>query len=276
MKISAVIICKNGSTHLAETILSVKGICDEILVYDSGSSDDSLEIAEDFGARVERGTWEGYGRNRYKAAQLATYDWILMLDTDEVPDEELRTELMNIDLAEVNMVYRMRYKNYFGTKLISFGEWGNDSHIRMANRKKVTTDQEIVHEKLFLKPGLSVRTLNGHILHYTVNNSREYANKMMEYAVLSAEKYHASGKRSSALKIWGSPLFAFVQNYFFKLGFLDGWKGFVCAGMTSWYTFMKYVNLRELDKQRLLELGKSGIKSVETGKRKNRPVERVQ
>ncbi len=251
MKISVVIICKNGSPHIAETILSVQGIGEEILVYDSGSSDDSIQIAKDFGVRIEQGSWEGYGKNRYKAAQLATYDWILMLDTDEVLDDELKAALLKIDLANDHLVYNMRYKNYFGNKLISHGEWGNDSHIRMANRKKVYTDQEIVHEKLFLQSGLSIHTLKGHILHYTVQNSNDFARKMMEYARLSAEKYYKQGKRSSFLNICISPLFSFLQNYFFKMGFLDGWKGFVIATMTSWYTFMKYVQLRELKKQRI-------------------------
>ncbi len=263
MKISVVIICKNGSSRIAETILSVRGIGDEILVYDSGSTDDSLQKARGFGVRIEHGTWEGYGRNRYKAGQLAAYDWILMLDTDEVLDAELRDSLLSVDLADEYAVYKMQYKNFFGNKLISHGEWGNDSHIRMANRRKVRIDQEIVHEKLFLQPGLTVHKLSGHILHYTVKNSNDYARKMMEYAMLSAEKYHNQGRRSSFVKIWISPLFSFLQNYFFKMGFLDGWKGFVCATMTSWYTFMKYVNLRELEKQQRSYPGISVIKEFE-------------
>jgi hypothetical protein len=143
----------------------------------------------------------------------------------------------------------MRYKNFYGSKEIRFGEWGKDSHIRMANRKKVRIDQEIVHEKLFLQPWLCIRTLDGFIKHYTVNNSIDYARKMMEYASLSADKYFKQGKPASMLKIYISPLFAFLQNYFFKGGFLDGWKGFVCATMTAWYTFMKYTKLKELEKQ---------------------------
>jgi hypothetical protein len=146
-------------------------------------------------------------------------------------------------------VYNMRYKNFFDTKEIKFGEWGNDSHIRMANRKKVKIDQEIVHEKLFLQPGLRIKTLDGYIKHYTVNNSIDYARKAMEYASLSADKYFKHGKHASVIKIYISPLFAFVQNYFFKMGLRDGWKGFVCASMTAWYTFMKYTKLKELERQ---------------------------
>lgn len=248
MNISVVIICKNGSARIEETLASVQGIGNEILLYDSGSTDGSVQKAKQYGATIAHGSWEGYGRNRYKAAQLAKYDWILMIDTDEVLDKTLRASIRNIDLSNEHVVYNMHYKNYYGAKEIRFGEWGNDSHIRMANRKKVKIDQEIVHEKLFLQPGLHIRTLDGFIKHYTVNNSIDYARKMMEYASLSADKYFKQGKHASMIKIYFSPLFSFLQNYFFKLGFLDGWKGFVCAAMTAWYTFMKYTRLKELEK----------------------------
>jgi glycosyltransferase involved in cell wall biosynthesis len=249
MNISVIIICKNGSARLAETLESVQGIGKEILLYDSGSSDNSVEIARSYGAVIAHGTWEGYGRNRYKASRLAVCDWILMLDTDEVLDEELKEAILHIDLAKEDMVYNMRYKNYFGSKEMKFGEWGNDSHIRMANRKTVQIDQEIVHEKLFLQPGLHIKTLDGYIKHYTVNNSIDYARKAMEYAWLSADKYKSQGKQATFIKIYFAPLFSFLQNYIFKMGFRDGWKGFVCASMTAWYTFMKYTKLKELERQ---------------------------
>lgn len=250
MNLSIVIICKNGAPDLPETFLSVKGLGDEILFYDSGSSDDSVQIAKDFGARVVTGTWEGYGRTRYKAAQLATNDWILMLDTDEVIDKELKASISNLDLRKENVVYNFRYKNFYGKKYIRNGEWGNDSHIRMANRTAVYSDQEIVHEKLFLQHGLTVQTLPGYILHYTAHNSIEYAQKMVEYARLCAEKYNRQGRHSSFINILFSPMFSFMQNYFFKLGFLDGWEGFCCARMSAWYTFLKYAQLRDLQQRR--------------------------
>ncbi|MFM6925104.1 MAG: glycosyltransferase family 2 protein, partial [Ferruginibacter sp.] len=164
MNISVVIICKNGSARLSETFESVQGIGNEVMLYDSGSNDDSIQIAKKYGARIETGEWEGYGRNRYKASQLAKHNWILMIDTDEVLDEDLKQAILNLDLTDERMVYNMRYKNFYGSTEIKFGEWGNDSHIRMANRETVKIDQEVVHEKLFLQPGLSVKTLDGYIL----------------------------------------------------------------------------------------------------------------
>lgn len=249
MNISIIIICKNGSAHLAKTLASVQGIGKDIMLYDSGSTDGSVNIAKAYGADIVHATWEGYGKNRYKASKLAKYDWILMIDTDEVIDNDLKEAILHIDLAQTNFVYNFRYRNFYGNTEMKFGEWGNDSHIRMANRTKVKIDQEIVHEKLFLQPGLIIKTLDGYIKHYTVNNSIDYARKVMEYAWLSADKYCLQGRRATFIKIYFAPVFAFIQNYFLKMGFRDGWKGFICASMTAWYTFMKYTKLKELEKQ---------------------------
>ena len=82
-----------------------------------------------------------------------------------------------------------------------------------------------------------------------VKDRESFANKVVEYARLSAEKYQKQGRRTSFVKIYCSPAFSFIQNYFFKMGFRDGWKGFICAGMTAWYTFLKYANLKELEDQ---------------------------
>ena len=248
MDLSVVIICKNDAGGIERTLQSVKGLDCDVLVYDSGSTDGSVEVAKRFGVRVAEGEWEGYGTNRFKAAQLAKFDWILMLDTDEIIDEELRESLKKLDCNKEKQVYNIRYKNFIGNKLIRYGEWGNDSHIRLGNRKGVETDSEIVHEKLFLQPGLEIKQIKGYILHYTVKNIQDYTQKTMNYAMLSAEKYQRLGKRATSLHILFSPFYTFLKNYFFKLGFLDGREGFICARMTAWYTFLKYSRLIELNK----------------------------
>lgn len=248
MQLSVVIICKNGSAYLQAILKSVSHLANEVLVYDTGSCDNSKIIACCFDVRFIDGEWEGYGKTRYKAALLAKYDWILMLDTDEVPDEELQQSIAEIDLSVENFVYNIRYKNFFGKKHIKHGEWGNDSHIRLVNRKTVSTDEETVHEKLFLQGDVIVKTLKGYIHHYTANNTICYVRKMTEYAYLAAEKYWRSGRRATLLKIYLSPLFSFLKNYFFKLGFLDGREGFICAGVSAWYTFLKYAQLREFNR----------------------------
>jgi len=249
MDLSIVIICKDGGPGLVQTLQSVQGLSAEILVYDSESGDNSRQIAENFGAKVYSGEWEGYGRNRWKAAQLAKYDWILMLDTDEAIDDTLKRSITSIDLDKTNIVYKLRYKNFFGNKLLKHGEWGNDAHIRLGNRKGIRTDAETVHEKLFFQPGIKIKTPAGYVLHHTVRDTGDFSRKMMLYAGLSAEKYFRQGRKAGFTRLFFSPFFSFIQNYFLKLGFLDGREGFICAKMIAWYTFLKYARLRELQKK---------------------------
>lgn len=257
MQLTVIIVCKDGEEKLPEVLRSVHGLGDEILFYDSGSGDRSKEIARSFGARIVEGPWEGYGRTRYKAAQLARYDWILMLDTDEVLDNELKESIGSIDLEKINIAYNISYKNFFGNKYIRYGEWGNDSHVRLGNRRGIKTDAEIVHEKLFFQPGIEVKNLNGNILHYTVKDAPHYASKQMTYAWLCADKYLKQGKNATSLQLFISPVFTFCKNYILKLGFLDGWQGFVCAQMSAWYTFLKYARLKELQENELAKENKN-------------------
>ncbi len=127
-----------------------------------------------------------------------------------------------------------------------WGEWGNDKHIRIFNRKVVNWDEAVVHEALKMPSSVTVKDLPGHILHRTMKDTIDYSNKMVKYALLNADKYFAQGKKSTWAKRYISPQFSFVKHYIFQLGFLDGWEGLLSARMTAFYTFLKYARLKEL------------------------------
>jgi glycosyltransferase involved in cell wall biosynthesis len=246
-KISAVIVCKNEEERIGGCLQSLQGVIDDIVVLDNGSTDRTREIIAASGARLVIDEWRGYGKTKNAAALHAKYDWILSMDADEELDEELKNSLKELEFQNENEAYRIRFKNFLGTKHLRFGEWGNDRHIRIYNRHKVFWDEEAVHEKLFLPQGTNIKTIKGSILHFTVRNIADYSEKMLRYALLNAEKYAAAGKRSSAWKVFLAPKFSFIKYYFFKLGFLDGWAGLVCAKMTSYYIFIKYARLLEIN-----------------------------
>jgi hypothetical protein len=145
-------------------------------------------------------------------------------------------------------VYDIRFKNFLGNKHIKHGEWGSDSHIRLFNRREVHWNNEAVHETLVLPGGARVAKLKGYILHQTVKDLEEYANKIVRYAMMSAQKYYQQGRRSYWFRIRLSPGLNFLNYYLLKLGFLDGYEGYVCAKMTAHYTFLKYARLKELYK----------------------------
>jgi glycosyltransferase involved in cell wall biosynthesis len=247
-KISVVIICKNEEQEIGRTLQSLRDLTDDIVVLDNGSTDNSKNLIRASGARLIEESWEGFGKTKNKATGFAKYDWILNLDADESIDDELKNSLLNAELQNVNEVFEMRFKNFLGDTHLRFGEWGDDRHIRLFNRTIVNWNEAVVHEGLALPPGIKIRKLKGFVLHYTVKNEVEFAAKMLNYGLLNAEKYAMEGKRSSWIRINLAPIFSFLKYYVFKLGFLDGRAGFICAKMSSYYTRVKYARLLELNK----------------------------
>ncbi|NOT52509.1 MAG: glycosyltransferase family 2 protein [Chitinophagaceae bacterium] len=245
---SIVIICKNEADIIANTLQNLEGITDDIVVYDNGSTDGTIEIVRQHAVHLHQGKWEGFGKTKNKANALAKYDWILSLDADESMDEELKRSLLESDPPSVSIAYEMKFKNFLGNKFLRHGEWGRDDHIRFFNRTAVTWNDAPVHEELLLPVGSSVKKLKGYVLHQTMKDMQDYGDKMTKYAMMNAEKYYQLGKKASWFKIRFAPGFAFIQNYILRLGFLDGHAGYVCARMTAYYTFLKYARLRELTK----------------------------
>ena len=246
--VSIVIICKNEASQIAATLTSLEGISDDVIVYDNGSTDDTLEIVKKFPVRLYTGDWEGFGKTKNKANAHAKYDWILSMDADESVNEELKKALTGFNEPDEKTIYKIRFRNFLGDKPLLHGEWGRDWHMRLFNRKYVSWDEEPVHEKLVMANGTKIKKLDGMILHRTADNIADYAMKTVKYALLNAEKYQRNGIKSSWFKIRIAPRFSFANYYLLKAGFLDGHAGYVCAKMTEYYTFLKYSRLRELNK----------------------------
>jgi len=245
-RLSVVIVCKNGAKVIGETIKSFSGLTDDILVYDNGSTDETKDIVKESKARLVEGSWEGFGKTKNKANALAKYDWILSLDADEAIDEWLKKNLLKQDLAAEKKVFEFKFKNFLGNKWLRFGEWGNDKHIRLFNRREIKWNDADVHESLILPNDVKVISVPGYVLHKTAADFSEYENKMENYAALNADKYFKQQKSSGSLKMFFSAIFSFIKNYFFKLGFLDGATGYHCARINARYTFLKYKKLDEL------------------------------
>lgn len=246
---SIVIICKNEADVIGSTLQSLQGLSGDIIVYDNGSTDDTVKIVRQYPVHLYEGPWEGFGKTKARAIALATNDWILSLDADEAVDEKLKQTLQQWEPENVHTVYEIAFKNFLGDTHLKFGEWGTDYHIRLFNRQKVQWDEAPVHENLLLPPGAVVRRLKGHILHRTMKDLEDYKRKMQHYAGLGAEKYFRQGKKAGWFKRRLSPFFTFLHYYILKLGFLDGRNGLISARMTAWYTAMKYTKLKEMREQ---------------------------
>jgi glycosyltransferase involved in cell wall biosynthesis len=244
--ISIVIICKNEAAVIGNTLQQLQGLTDDILVYDNGSTDNTCAIVRTYPVRLEQGLWQGFGKTKNAANALAKYDWILSLDADETIDERLRDTLRSLKLDNASLVYDISFKNFLGKKHLKYGEWGDDHHIRLFNRQKISWNESPVHEELIIPRDVIIKKISGCVLHQTMQDTAEFAAKMIHYAELRAEQYFKKNKKASWYKIHIAPTFNFIKYYFFKGGFLDGYEGFVCAKMTAFYTFLKYTRLREM------------------------------
>ena len=247
--LSVVIITKNEAHIIGNTLQSLQGISDNIIIVDSGSTDDTIGICKKFNATIIETGWDGYGANKNKGINAAKNDWILSLDADEAIDPVLKEEILKLTPGNESAVYKLSFRNFFCNKRIRFGVWTTDKHIRLFNRKKVRWDNAEVHESLVLPPDVKLMSLRGKVLHYTVSNITEYSNKTVAYAKANAKKYWLRGKKAGFIKLYLAPAFNFLQHYIFRLGFLDGWEGYLICKTNAWYTFMKYAFLRELNKK---------------------------
>ena len=252
-KFSIVVICKNEAVVIEKPLKSFKGLTDDIFVYDNGSTDNTKEIIKQCGANLYEGSWQGHGKTKNIANELAKYDWILSLDADESVDEELKENLLQLDLSDPEKIFEMKFKNFLGKNWLRFGEWGNDKHIRLFIRRNVCWDLADPHNSLILPKGMKKIPIGGYVLHQTSANAKEYEIKLRSYASLIAERNYEQGKKAGILKMYSSSLFSFIKNYIFKLGFLDGAAGFACARINASYTFLKYKRLNELNRKKIID-----------------------
>lgn len=250
-QISVVIIAKNEASNIQDCIYSALQVSNDIIVADSGSEDLTQELAIKAGARLLQVEWKGYGQTRNEAAKFASNEWILALDADERLTPELATSINSLPLTNNNTLYGFKIKSFLGLKKISFGEWGRQRIYRFYNRQQVAWDSTLVHEKITGK-NIYRKIIPGDLLHYTMKDMEEYHGKTILYANLSAKKYADCSKKASWIKRYISPVFSFIQNYIFRLGFLDGKEGLIIAYTSAKYVFLKYKFLHLLLQKKLL------------------------
>ena len=185
-KISVVIICKNEAGIIEKVLQSVLPVSDDVVVYDSGSTDGTIDILKQYPVQLHSGPWLGYGKTKHAAVALARHNWILSLDADEAPDEILQQELKALPLTDTKTVYSLRFKNFLGKKWLRHGEWGGDQHIRLFHKDFAHWNDADIHETLVVPPGANVVTLKGYVQHFTVKDLAEYSLKMVHSALLNA------------------------------------------------------------------------------------------
>ena len=229
-KLSIVIITKNEEKFIFDALKSAI-FADEVVILDSGSEDQTCNIAKKIGARVEQQAWLGFGAQKNKAVELADNDWVFVLDADERITPELRDEIISTLKNPQFDGYRIaRLNNFFGKYIKTCGLYP-DYSIRLFNKNKGKFNDVAVHESVQING--RVLSLKNHMIHLAYENIDEFKVKQKRYASLSH-------KKRNRLKALISPVWTFFKLYFIKLGFLDGWHGFIIAKLYAQYTFWKY------------------------------------
>jgi len=246
--VSVVIITKNVADIIDGCLQKARKLTDDIIIICNGNDDDEpVNMRLQNGCSLYKKPWGGYGANKNKGVEAAKYDWILSIDADEIPDEGLVQAIHLIDFKDIETVYDIKFRSYFGTKAIRFGSWGRDHHIRLFNRTFVKWSETMVHETLLLPSFIKKKRIDGAIHHYSVKNVREFDSKGCYYAKLSAKKYFRTGKKAGFIKLYISPIFGFLKNYVVYLGFLDGREGWDIARTTVKNTRRKYQFLSQIE-----------------------------
>lgn len=245
--ISAVIIANNAAKTIGQVLQAISNL-DEILVVDSGSTDDTVKICESYGCRVIHHAFEGYGRQKHFAVEQAQHDWVWVIDADEVASPQIIEEARNLIDAGKYQGLMVPISLVFLGKLLRFGNEYKKPHLRLFNKKFGNYNDSAVHEDVVLKGEIGV--LKHHILHYSYATLDDYFRKFNEYTSRAAEQMRANGKRSSLIIPMIKFPFAFIILYIFKGLILDGLPGLLWALFSSLYSLVKQVKLWELNQQR--------------------------
>ena len=250
VKISAVVITLNEEKNIGRCLDSLRQVADEIIVVDSYSSDQTRDICSGRGVHFMQHAFEGHIEQKNYAAYRAGHDRVLSLDADEALSEELVQSILSVKHNWQHDGYSCnRLTNYCG-KWIRHSGWYPDTKLRLWDRRKGQWGGINPHDRVVMDGGSCVAHLDGDLYHYSYHTIRDHIDTINNFSEIAARAAHTDGRNASlALDIVLNPLLTFFKKYFLKLGFLDGYPGFVIAVHTAYGKFLKYSKLRELNKK---------------------------
>lgn len=245
--LTLLVITGNAAATLARCLNSGR-FADEIVVVDSSSTDDTVAIAEEAGARVSiTPDFPGYAAQKRRALELATTEWIISLDADEWIEPPLAEEILaTIANPGSNNGFNIPRWSTFCGRQLRHGDWGADSVLRLYRRESARYSGDQVHERI-LVPGL-IGWLKQPLMHEAVASLDQALIKMNRYSTLAAAERFKEGKNASLASAFVHGFWTFFRSFVLRLGFLDGVPGFYQALTAGEGSFYRYAKLRELNR----------------------------
>lgn len=224
--VSAVVITKDAEAHLDKTLESL-AVCAEIVILDSGSTDRTREIAAKHGARWHEHPFDGYGPQKCRAVALASHDWVLSVDADEVLDRGAVMAIAGVDwpAADLLTCWRIRRRTFIGNREIKHGHWASERPVRLFNRLVTGVRPALVHESV--RPTTSVRDLPGALLHFSYADLSEVIR--LDFHRLKAVRYRQAGRSAGGGLLALRAAWAGFHSYVLRRGCLEGGAGVVIA-----------------------------------------------
>jgi len=248
IQISAVIITFNEEKNIERCLRSLLGIADEIVVLDSVSTDRTKEICSGFNVKFVEQPFLGYIHQKNKALEFASYPIVISLDADEALSETLSQSIKIVkDNWTADGYYFNRLTNYCG-KWIHHSDWYPDQKLRLWDTRKGKWDGQLIHEKVHMNKDAKLDHLSGDLLHFSFPSIDHHLDVLQRFTTIMAQEYHQKGKKVNTFTLLFNPCWKFFKSYFIRLGFLDGYYGYVIATLSANATFIKYLKLRELYK----------------------------
>jgi glycosyltransferase involved in cell wall biosynthesis len=246
--LSVIIITRNESANIRACLESVAW-ADEIIVVDSGSTDETCSVAKELGAQVyAHADWPGFGAQKNLALSYASKDWVLSIDADERVTPELRTEIEQaMRKGKIDGYYCPRLSQFCGQFIHHCG-WYPDYVLRLFKRETGRFSDSLVHESV-LQIGVTAK-LKTPLLHYSYLTAADVERKVEHYSSAAAQQMFQAGKHTNRVGAILSAGWAFVRTYILRLGMLDGRAGLRIASMNARTTYLKYRKLAALNSTR--------------------------
>jgi len=249
IKISAVIITYNEEDHIGTCIDSLNGLVEEVVVVDSYSTDNTKNVCLAKGAKFVENKFEGHIQQKNYAINIAEYDHVLSVDADEFLSKELKQSISEVKKEWDADGYKLKRLSSYNGHWIKHSGWYPDSRVRVWDRRKGKWGGENPHDIVVMDKNVRVKWLEGNLMHNAFSSFNSFLQRQLRYAEISANEAFKKNVKFGMLDIMFRPFFTFVTRYIYKLGILDGYRGFVICLVYGIVKFVKCSRVRELHKK---------------------------